>query len=302
MAEYKQSKQYLKLSKSARKVLDDYVSSGKKRQLFKDIKENVATQNTLKSRHTRQSIFRGLLRKYFDFTDEHMKPIAFTEDEKQNYFDSNQQGLQQHRETTINAELIDKIIKIHPLCYLMVTSGRRAGELLDNDVKFDDGKVFMKLNKKRDTGVWYPIHILGSLDHWKTIYEQVKNSKKSSISIINSVNVGLKHIIPKAFYKRSSHICRAIYIRYIYQYHNPNNKTLPYIIQKYLHHESGESGAYYHHVVLDDDVPKDMFGDDDVEDYNKMKVGELKALAKEKGLTGYSKLRKNELVELLLNR
>ena len=269
---YKSSKSYVKLSKSARKILDDYYHNEEKtdkEKLFEAIIANVATQKTIGSKHTRLSVFRGLLRKYFNMSDEDMKPIDRSDDEKQAYFESNRRGFYNQHEDIITYDLLKDIIQ-DPICYLMVTSGRRIGELLDNEVQFNDVEpqvcgVFMKLNKKKDADILYPIHILGSLEKWKAIYHncRVANKKRSSIVVVNEVNTRLRMLLPIGFYKRSSHICRAIYIRYIYKFKSDvtsrppgcNEKsTLPQIINKYLHHESPAASIYYNHVILADDV------------------------------------------------
>jgi len=251
---YKSSKSYVKLSKAARKILDTYDTTNNTENLFEDIITNVATQKTIGSKHTRLSVFRGLLRKYFNMSDEDMKPIDRSDDEKQAYFESNRRGFYNQHEDIITYDLLKEIIH-DPICYLMVTSGRRIGELLDNEVQFNNGSVFMKLNKKKDCDVLYPIHILGCLEKWKAMYHncRVVKNKRSSIAIINEVNTRLKMLLPIGFYKKSSHICRAIYIKYIYKFKS-DKSTLPQIISKYLHHESPAASIYYNHVILADDV------------------------------------------------
>lgn len=250
---YNSSKSYVKLSKAARKILDDFNEKNNKKKLFDAIIANVATQKTIGSKHTRLSVFRGLLRKYFNMSDEDMKPIDRTDDEKQAYFESNRRGFNNQHEDIVSYDLFKNIIE-DPICYLMVTSGRRIGELLDNEVQFNDGKVYIKLNKKKDCDTLYPIHILGSLAKWKAMYHAlVANKKRSSIVVINEVNTRLRMLLPISFYKTSSHICRAIYIRYIYMF-KTGKSTLPQIINKYLHHESPAASIYYNHVILADDV------------------------------------------------
>ena len=219
---YSSSKSFLKLSKSARNIIDNYYHNEEKtnkEELFEAIIANVATQKTIGSKHTRLSIFRGLLRNYFNMSDEDMKPIDRSDQQKQEYFEHNRRSFNNQHEDIITHSLFKEIIK-DPICYLMVTCGRRIGELLDNDVRFNNGTVFMKLNKKKDADVLYPIHILGCLEKWKAIYHNciVLNKKRPSIVVINEVNTRLKMLLPISFYKRSSHICRAIYIRYIYKF------------------------------------------------------------------------------------
>jgi hypothetical protein len=259
---YNSSKSYVKLSKAARKILDDFDektmllhnSDDNKKKLFDAIIANVATQKTIGSKHTRLSVFRGLLRKYFDMSDEDMEPIDRTDDEKQAYFEHNRRGFNNQHEDIVTHNLLKNIIR-DPICYLMVTSGRRIGELLDNEVQFNDGKVYIKLNKKKDSDTLYRIHILGSLAKWTAIYHNCRsaNKKRSSIVVINEVNTRLRLLLPISFYKTSSHICRAIYIRYIYKF-KTDKSTLPQIINKYLHHESPAASIYYNHVILADDV------------------------------------------------
>lgn len=51
-------------------------------------------------------------------------------------------------------------------------------------------------------------------------------------------------------------------------------------------------------TLVEDDTNKKV-SNTDVNDYSKMNIKELKKIAKERGLTRYSKLDKQELIELL---
>ena len=284
------SKQFIKLSKTAKNILLEFKKDNNKKLLFKNIKENIKTQNTLKSKHTRQSTFRGLLRNYFNFTDEDMKEIDFTEQEKIDYYESNIKSIERQRMALITCDIINKMLK-HDILYLLLTSGRRINEILENDIKYINNDIYIKLNKKKEKD-FHKIYILGSTQKWINIYNNLKYNNDKQIT--NKINIILKSILPNDFYKKSSHITRAIYIRYIYKYHNENNNTFPQIIQKYLHHDSINTSIFYQHINISD--CKDFYID-----YKKTNLINLRKIAKDRKIINYSKLNKKELIYLLSN-
>jgi hypothetical protein len=285
----------VKLSKSAKAVLDKYHTSGDTDALFEEIKANIATQNTIKSKHTRLSIFRGLLRNFFNMTDGDMDPIGRTAEQKQAYFDSNKVGLNMQHEDILTAKILKDIIKTD-IGYLMVTSGLRIGEIILNKIIFTDENIVWAVLNKADGEKQRPIHILGPMSKWKSAYDRVKSSDMSLVAMTNNVNRNLKTIIPDTFYKRSSHIARAIYARYMYKFRNPDNRTFPWIIENYLHHENQASGSYYQHVQFGDDIT-DIFKSTEV--MKLMSIANLRVLAKEYGHTRISQMPKAGLIELL---
>ena len=106
--------------------------------------------------------------------------------------------------------------------------------------------------------MFYDIKIIGSIQRWNELYKKLKLDlgKTPSKSTIDKINLKLEDIIPSTFYKQSSHIGRAIYVRYLYKFKSGDieNWTLPRIISTFLHHDNTNASAYYQHVVLADDV------------------------------------------------
>ena len=251
------SKAFLRLPIKSRGTLTAFKTHRDLGKLFIAINQDINTQNTTQSRGVRRSNYRGILRNVFKLSEAEMRPIETGDAEKQQYFDALKKGQDNQHEDKVNEDLIKKIIAVSPVCELMVRSGLRISELLDNPSHVTNKFVKFKLNKKKDNE-FYDIHIIGSIPHWVALYKQMKTQFKGIVShnIIDSINIKLKGIIPPDFYKRSSHICRALYVRYIYTFREPpiDTWTLPRIISTYLHHDNTNASAYYQHVVFSGDM------------------------------------------------
>ena len=197
------------------------------------------------------------MRTVFKLTDEQMTPIEATKEEKQEYFDLSKKTIDAQHEEVVDLAMLKAIIAVSPLCDLMVRSGLRISEVLDNKAKFTKKKVMFRLNKKAGND-FYEVHIIGSVGDWIKKYHAMKEAYKDRTSkqITDSVNIKLKKILPVDFYKRSSHICRAIYIRYLYKFRTADcaKWTFPQIISKFLHHDNPTAAVYYQHIILSDDV------------------------------------------------
>ena len=248
------SKQFAKLPKAGQAIMTAYANDGNKSKLFSSIRANVLTQNTVKSTSVRRSIFRGLLRNHFDMSETDLSPIEATEEQKQAYFDSNNTGFARQTESTLNKALLKKLLKVQIL-KLLITSGLRVSEILDNDSKIEDGIISFKLNKKVGSE-WFTVHTVIPSKKWYIAYKRMKTSYagKTSTGIVGGLNKMIKTIVPASFYKKSTHICRAIYIKYQYKHNNPNGLPMPQLIQKYLNHANAVSSIHYNYVKLDDDV------------------------------------------------
>ena len=245
------SKQFGKLTIRGRKILYDYRRDGDRKVLFNSITADIETQNTLKSKQVRRSIFRGLLRKHFNMSNADMRAIEATDEQKQAYFDSGVLGFEKQHEDKISEAMIKGIMDTSPVCALMIRSGLRIGEILDNDYRVVAGQIEFLLNKKRRS-MFYPVYIIGDSENWLKSFIEVRRNfaNRNSKNISDRININLKDIIPFGFYKRSSHICRAIYARYIHKF-STDNLTLPQTISRYLNHESATTSIYYQHIVLD---------------------------------------------------
>lgn len=256
MDKYMNDKGYKKLPKSSKKVLNDFLEHKDNNKLFEDILVNVDTQKTIKSRQVRLSVFRGILKRVFDMGTKEMKPIEPSVEQKEEYFQSNVQGFKKQKEETITKEMMEDIKDI-PLFFLLMTSGRRIDEIITNDVVFENDVIKVKLNKKKKD-VFYPIKTLICPKKWYEMYLQTTNELadkyKNKDTIINNFNKKMRGIIPQGFYKRSSHICRAIYVRYIYQFLREGGETLANVIHTHLNHDTLKSVGYYQHVILNDDL------------------------------------------------
>lgn len=292
-----ENKQFNKLPNAGKAIMLKFQKTGDRTGLFKDINENVATQNTSCSKVVRTAQYVGLLKKLFAMTDADLVPIQITDNEYQKYnkklannFDENQ------HESIVNMTLFNSLLNINDLSYLLLTSGRRINEILKSNVIFDDDKkaVRIVLSKKLKE-VPTDIYLIAPYDQWKDTYMRLITGTDISNAAVY-LNNRLKFVIPDNFYKRSSHLLRAIYCRYIHSFRNPEKKTLPQIIGRYLNHDTFSSAAHYQHVVFDDS----MFDIWSIEsDLKEMKVKELRSMAKERGLSGYSRMTKNSLIGIL---
>ena len=72
---------------------------------------------------------------------------------------------------------------------------------------------------------------------------------------------------------------------------------MSHIISKYLVHSTPDSSNHYQYIVFDKTM-YDVWSDPPI-DYNAMSVQQLKDLARERGLTRYSKLAKPDLIKML---
>jgi integrase len=248
------SKQFVKLPKVARAILVNYRTHKNKTTLFDAIKINLDTQKTIRSRQVRLSTFRGLLRNFFAITDAQMKPIETTAEEKQNYHDILKTGFKKQKENVINKSLIVNIMNTADVLKLMILSGLRIGEILDNPMKFVKGEVYFKLNKKENSK-YHKIFVIGDKKLWIKKLRALRKQYKdvSSNVVIDRINVLLKDVIPETFYKTSTHIARAIYARYVKKFIEPE-ATLPQVIMEYLNHDNVSASVFYNHIVLDNDV------------------------------------------------
>ena len=248
-------KQFHKLPIASKAILTEYETNKDKNKLFDAVNANVATQKTVSSQSVRRSIFRGILRKHFKMTDGQMKKIEATSENKQEYFNTLKVGLNKQRVNEVNKSLLQKILSQDAINYLLITSGLRIQELIGNESKFENDKIYFKINKKI-TSDFYEIKPIINGKKWFKIYKLMKLniSDRPITSVVNGLNKRLKRIIPDDFYKRSSHINRAIFVAYSVKFRNPNNLTPPQVISKILRHNGIGSSTHYQYIKLADDV------------------------------------------------
>lgn len=172
--------------------------------------------------------------------------------------------------------------------YIILLTGRRLKEVLDNpEVMIKDGKLYMKLAKKKDEDKkFYHIYILGNLETPENIKKMIEEvSKKINYK---SAATLLRRILKP--YGISSHDLRGVYIELISKFFNPENRNKSGLVLKYLNHQLFQKS--YDHINYEGGNPFDN-------GYNKMTVKDLKKLAKKRGLKRYSRLKKSELISLL---
>lgn len=293
---------FKKFSPSTKQILIRFKEDGDRDALFENIKANVLTQNTIASKHTRQSAFRGILRNIFRMSDADMEPISFNSEQKQAYHDLNKESFQARHEDVIDRALFEAIVTSTDWAYLLCTSGLRISEL-HSAVEIKNNDVYATIAKKKDVVV-EKIHILGDVDKWISKYNALDKGKEISATNMY-VNRKLKSVIPDTFYKVSSHICRAIYARYVVTFKS-NNGTQSNLIKKHLHHDSASVSAHYDHVRFGPDVI-DIFESDTNEsmyteaELKAMTAAELSVLMSKHKVPGRSKmLNKKARIEALL--
>ena len=244
--------QFKKLPRLARELLLKFRRDANITQLFVDIKANVDTQTTHGSKIVRTAQFIGILKRHFDFSEKDVAPIQISKDDYDQYNKKLKKNFEtKQHESVIDLELFNAILGVNDLSFLLLTSGARVNEILQKVVDFKDDNVFIELSKKRNDTIETKMHkvlLLCPLDEWRTRYELLKaGNLTNEASYLNRM---LKNIIPKEFYKKSSHLLRSVYCRFVYEFLNPKNRTLSQIITKYLGHDTTNSAAHYQHVTL----------------------------------------------------
>lgn len=255
-----QSKHYRRLTLSGRAVIDAYKKDRKLTALFKGINRIINSQNTINARSVARSQFRGILRVWFKFSDEDLKPIEATADEKQQYFNKQKETRERKVEDIITNTLLQRILSFD-ICELLIRSGLRVSELLENKFKFTKASIRFQLNKKPNEykREYFNIYIMGDVNDWQNKFLRVREESKGKTpkQIYDKLNRQLKKVIPADFSKRSTHICRAIYVRMLYRFKKGTFYSrwgLPRIIQTFLHHDNLSTAGFYQGVQLADDV------------------------------------------------
>ena len=256
------SKHFRKLPNKGKAIILNYRNDRDAEKLFQKINDDIGTQNTISSRGTRRSNYRGILRKWFRMTNEEMEPIKASNTEMKAYFERGQRSARDMTEDRLNKVILESLLKID-ICNLLIRSGLRISELLENKYKLTKKTIKFRLNKKRDLD-YYKIHIIGDFDEWIKRFKKLRDSITSPEdirSIIDKLNRDLKTILDESFRKRSSHICRAIYIRLIYENKEDTpwvRWSLPRIIKHFIHHDNIQSTGYYESVVFDEPINIDI--------------------------------------------
>lgn len=308
MAGYKLERTYKKIPRKAKDFIDAYAEDGDRDKLFKNVKENVATINTMKGRYVRQSEFRSLLRKGFNFTHDDLKPVKFTKAESAEFNRSMKQSVHAVQQTTLNRQHVQGIIDGSSLAYCLCTSGLRYNELV-RGVSFRDGVPYVKLSKKDDGGnvanITIPVKIIGDVDKWIENYGRIKRDHSDS-GLRRAVGKVIAKNTPDTLHKKSTHLCRAIYARYIYQFMNYQNQTLGVVIENYLNHDNAASAVHYEYIILTPDCMGVLEGKPAVAPMTRdsllgISVPDLNKLMKDLKLKGRSKARrKDEKIKLIL--
>jgi len=263
-------KQFIKLPNNLKKTFTDLEAKQiDLEDVFRVFLNHIDTQKTIKSKSVLRSTLRGILRVHFNLTNEELKPIEASDQEKQDYHDSNKVSLEVQYMCNVSAKIITDMMK-DPILSLLLYSGRRIGELLSNEYEIRDGDFYILLNKTNgglnsDAIGFHKIFLLCPTEMFKERLIALRGSyiDRTEKYVVNLVNVAIKNILPNDFYKKSSHITRSIYARYIFQFMNPDKHPLPYIVTKYLNHGSNMASIFYQHITLDQDVEPLIFKTED---------------------------------------
>ena len=132
---------YITISQRSKNILQKFKENGDVELLMKEILEELEEiQNTLTSKLSKRSRYKGILKRYFTLTDEQFKPLEWTMEENDGYNKQKKVSLGKHTICIVTQDLIDKIRDIEVLD-LMLLSGRRLSEIISNKVQYLDGVI-----------------------------------------------------------------------------------------------------------------------------------------------------------------
>lgn len=172
--------------------------------------------------------------------------------------------------------------------YLLLVSGLRINELYKNSFKIEKGKLIIdKLSKRRDDKKDFEIKLIliKPREFIKLLNQFRSKNVLSQDSLSRKLNRRLAHI------GLSLHNLRGIYLYYHIKILKTNDKKPIHIITRdLLHHQEYGSGVHYNNKFKVSGMELNL---------SIMKVSELKKEAKARGLKGYSKKKRTELIEML---
>ena len=185
--------------------------------------------------------------------------------------------------------------------YLLFTSGLRTNEITENefsivgDTQIKAKRISKTFNTETDNNI---INLLISSTEWITLFNSLqKQIKINEIYKPSTIASGIKRKLVNIHPDLHAHSLRKLYLSYHQQIKKTDADKLPSInTKKLLNHSNENASVYYNGAVKITGELNDVI---DNRDFTKMKVAELKDVLKSKNIKYTSKIRKNELINLL---
>lgn len=180
------------------------------------------------------------------------------------------------------------------LAYVLLNTGRRMSEILENEFEVKGGKLYIVINKKSDKELG-KIHILLDGDPKRAVEDIKKIRNSIEDDKMNTVRKGFQNYVART-YQLTPHKLRSIYARYAYLFRNPEKYSNGWFINHVLNHSLDSGSATNYDSVVFDNNEKDIFR----ETLNKKPKKELSDNLKGSGRVVSSKLTKNKLLDMML--
>jgi len=208
--------------------------------------------------------------------------------------------------TLIN--LVDTDDHYQLLTWLLLTSGLRLNEVINNKVQYiciDKIKVDF-ISKKPDENdnkdnIVYP---LVPATKWIEIFNKFQSIiKQKGLDNPHTFSKGVKRILQRNKISTkdksiSAHSLRKLYLTYQLHIKKFEPEKLPSVkTKKLLNHSNETTSVFYTNVINITGELKDVIKND--KDYTKMKITDIKKILKDCNISYTSKMKKNELIDLI---
>ena len=187
-------------------------------------------------------------------------------------------------------------------CFLLATSGMRTNELWDNQFEIINTNTIKPKRLSKIIADTTPddaiINLLIDAKEWICLFDKLQDYIKTHKPIYGStIFSGIKRKLNKINPTLSGHSLRKLYVAYHRQVLNTDPDKLPSIsTARLLNHQGENASAYYAGAVKITGDLKDII---DRTDYSKYTIAKLKDVLKSKNINYTSKMKKNELINLL---
>jgi len=183
--------------------------------------------------------------------------------------------------------------------YLLFTSGLRTNEITENEFSIvGDTQIKAKRISKQDNSGDNIINLLISSTEWITLFNSLQRQIKiNEIYKSSTIGTGIKRKLVNIHPDLHAHSLRKLYLSYHQQIKKTDADKIPSInTKKLLNHKNEAGSVFYTGVVKITGELKDII---DNRDFTKMKVAELKDVLQSKNIKYTSKMKKQELINLL---